>query len=92
MFGFSRADLSAKLLQMLKYGNFISPEVSNSTSPMFGYSAVTLGQFSYLWNQAVNVSDCKFNLTIKSEATNITRGPEPDQRTIIVCDAIGSVK
>lgn len=55
MFGFSRADLSAKLLQMLKYGNFISPEVSGSTSPMFGYSTINLNQFSYLWNQAVSV-------------------------------------
>ena len=42
MFGFSRADLSAKLLQMLKYGNFINSEHSNLDSPMFGYSAVKL--------------------------------------------------
>lgn len=55
MFGFSRADLSAKLLQMLKYGNFINPEHTGLDTPMFGYSAVKLGQFSYLWNQAVNV-------------------------------------
>ena len=55
MFGFSRADLSAKLLQMLKYGNFINPDNSGAKSPMFGYSTVLLGEFTYLWNQAVNV-------------------------------------
>lgn len=55
MFGFSRADLSAKLLQMLKYGNFINPDSSGAKTSMFGYSTVPLGAFTYLWNQAVNV-------------------------------------
>lgn len=55
MFGFSRADLSAKLLQMLKYGNFINPSYLESGTPMFGYSTVKMVQFGYLWNQAVNV-------------------------------------
>ena len=45
----------SKRLQMLKYGNFISPDGLNLDAPMFGYSTVKLGQFSYLWNQAVNV-------------------------------------
>lgn len=55
MFGFSRADLSAKLLQMLRYGNIIDPNISNLDTIMFGYSTVKLAQFSYLWNQAVSV-------------------------------------
>nr|QJB21464.1 MAG: major capsid protein [Microvirus sp.] len=55
MFGFSRADLSYKLLQMLKYGNLIKKELSVENNHMFGYSTVQMNNFKYLWNQAVSV-------------------------------------
>lgn len=55
MFGFSRADLSYKLLQMLKYGNVIKKGASVGKNNMFGYSTVQMSKFQYLWNQAVSV-------------------------------------
>lgn len=54
-FGYSRADLSAKLLQMLKYGNFIKPDTFTPGTDAFGYSSMKIEEQIYLWNNAVSV-------------------------------------
>lgn len=54
-FGYSRADLAAKLLQMLKYGNFIDSTAFDSTSDAFGYSSMKISEQTYLWNNAVSI-------------------------------------
>lgn len=54
-FGYSRADLSAKLLQMLKYGNFINKTHFSPGTPAFGYSTMKIEEQTYLWNNAVSV-------------------------------------
>lgn len=54
-FGYSRADLSAKLLQLLKYGNFINKSGAPTTGDAFGYNALSIDKQFYLWNNAVSV-------------------------------------
>lgn len=54
-FGYARADLSAKLLQMLKYGNFINKNHFDSNTNAFGYSTISIEEQTYLWNNAVSV-------------------------------------
>lgn len=54
-FGYSRADLSAKLLQLLKYGNFINKSHVQSNSTAFGYSTMKIEEQTYLWNNAVSI-------------------------------------
>ena len=54
-FGYSRADLSAKLLQLLKYGNFISKNGFEEDTDAFGYSTMKIREQAYLWNNAVSI-------------------------------------
>ncbi len=54
-FGYSRADLSAKLLQLLKYGNFINKDSFSTESDAFGYSTMNISEQTYLWNNAVSI-------------------------------------
>ena len=54
-FGYSRADLSAKLLQLLKYGNFISKNDFEDSTDAFGYSTMKIREQGYLWNNAVSI-------------------------------------
>lgn len=54
-FGYSRADLSAKILQLLKYGNFINGTDFNRESKAFGYSTMSIQEQTFIWNNAVSV-------------------------------------
>nr|DAT86983.1 MAG TPA: Major capsid protein [Microviridae sp.] len=54
-FGYSRADLAAKFLQMLKYGNFINKTHFAADSSAFGYSTMKIEEQTYLWNNAVSI-------------------------------------
>ena len=54
-FGYSRADLSAKLLQLLKYGNFISKNGFEEDTDAFGYSTMKIREQAYMWNNAVSI-------------------------------------
>lgn len=54
-FGYSRADLSSKLLQHLKYGNFINFTDFSQDSKAFGYSTMSIQEQVYLWNNAVSI-------------------------------------
>lgn len=54
-FGYSRADLSAKLLQLLKYGNFINSTHFSRDSKAFGYSTMSIQEQTYLWDNAVSI-------------------------------------
>lgn len=54
-FGYSRADLSAKILQFLKYGNFISKSEFEAGTDAFGYSTMKIEEQVYLWNNAVSI-------------------------------------
>lgn len=54
-FGYSRADLSAKILQLLKYGNFILKSDFEADTDAFGYSTMKINEQAFLWNNAVSI-------------------------------------